>query len=220
MSNIIIKNDVKKLFFILCTVFLVNSCVNIKKEYPQITYYSLQQARLLIDSMHKRDASLLIRSVDIPESYSARFLIAEVDNRRVQRYFYHRWINDLSSLATDFLEFRIISYNLFGKGVVRSSSITIPDFYLESKIIALDVHNSTISPDSNYVSITMNFNFFQRTNTTDGTKLLFSNTYSNNIRRPNNFAGSIPPAISRNLSVLIDYAVADMARQIEQLQVK
>lgn len=209
-----------KLFFILCALFLVISCVNIKKEYPQITYYGLQQGKLLIDSMHKRDVSLLIRSVEIPESYSARFLIADVDNRRVQRYFYHRWINDLSSLATDFLEFRIISYELFGKGVVRSSSITIPNFYLESRVIALDVHNSTLSPDSNFVAMTMTFNFFRRTNTSEGTKLLFSNTYSNNIRRPNNFAESIPPAISRNLSVLIDYAVADMARHIEILQIK
>jgi hypothetical protein len=219
-TNMIRKNDLTKIFFLGLIVAMFSSCLNLKKEYPEIKYYGLTQDKMLIDTLHTRDVALLLRNVEIPEAYSVRSIIANVDNKTIQRYFYYRWINDFSYLATDFMESRLIEYKLFGRGVVRNSSITLPDFYLESRIIQMDIRNSMVNPDSNYVAMTVNFNFFQRTETKEGNKLLFSQTYNHFVKRPNNFAESIPPAVSKALSVITDYAVAEMSNKLALEAVK
>lgn len=219
-ANMLRKNDLTKIYFIFVLMVGLSGCFNFKKEYPEIKYFGLTQDKLLIESIRTQSVSLLMRNVDVPETYAVRSMIANIDNKTMQRYFYFRWINDFSYLVTDFLESRIISYELFGKGVVRNSSIALPDYFLESRIIDMDIRNSTLLPDSNFVEISVNFNFFKRTSTQDGNKLIFSKTYSHFVRRPNNFAESIPPAISKSLSVIGDYVVAEMARQIELQNIK
>ncbi|MCO5250864.1 MAG: hypothetical protein M9949_05510 [Candidatus Kapabacteria bacterium] len=208
------KNDLAKIFFLGLIVAMLSGCLNFKKEYPEIKYYGLTQDKMLIDSLPSRDVALLLRNVEVPETYAVRSIIANVDNKNIQRYFYYRWINDFSYLATDFLELRLIGYKLFGKGVVRNSSITLPDYYLESRVIEMDIRNSTATSD-NFVAMSINFNFFKRTETTEGNKLLFSQTYSHMVKRPNNYAESIPPAVSKALSVISDFVVAEMTKTME-----
>jgi ABC-type uncharacterized transport system auxiliary subunit len=214
-ANMLRKNDLTKIFFLGLIVAMLSGCLNLKKEYPEIKYYGLTQDKMLIDSLPSRDVALLLRNVELPEAYSVRSIIANVDNRTIQRYFYFRWINDFSYLATDFLESRLIGYKLFGKGVVRNSSISLPDYFLESRIIEMDIRNSILNPDSNFVSMSVNFNFFKRTETKEGNKLLFSKTFDHMVKRPNNYAESIPPAVSKALSVISDFAVAEIAKNIE-----
>ncbi len=213
-TNMLRKNDLTKIFFLGLIVAMLSGCFNFTKEYPEIKYYGLTQDKMLIDSLHSRDVALLLRNVEVPETYAVRSIIANVDNKSIQRYFYFRWINDFSYLATDFLESRLIEYKLFGKGVVRNSSISLPDYYLESRVIEMDIRNSTVNSD-NYVKMAINFNFFKRTETDDGNKLLFSQTYDHMVKRPNNYAESIPPAVSKALSVISDFVVAEMTKHIE-----
>ncbi|MBE2188483.1 MAG: hypothetical protein IAE98_03365 [Candidatus Kapabacteria bacterium] len=213
-TNMLRKNDLTKIFFIVMIVAMFSSCLNLKKEYPEITYYGLTPDKRLIDSLNTQDVAVLLRNVEVPEAFSVRSIIANVDNKTIQRYFYFRWINDLSYLVTDFVESILIEYKLFGRGVVRNSSITLPDYFLESRIIEMDIRNSTINPDSNFVALSVNFNFFKRTETKEGNKLIFSKTFDHKVKRPNNFAESIPPAVSKSLSVICDYAVAEMSKAI------
>ena len=87
-------------FFIL--LLICCSCINLKSTYPEIQYYRLSQEPLTLKNLGKINATLMIRDFVSSGELDTEHLIALWDNTRLQKYYYHRWLTDVSALMTDF----------------------------------------------------------------------------------------------------------------------
>ena len=114
------------------------SCINLRTDYPKITYYNLMGAPTIISTDFQIDASLQIRDVEVAGGIEGDYLYYSSENSSIKKLFYHRWITDISSVATDFFKRRYSELNVFQQGVINSSSAVIPDYTLELRLQQMD----------------------------------------------------------------------------------
>ena len=170
--------------------------------------------------MALKNVSLVVRDLSLNEAYSGVQLIANWEKNRVQKYFYHRWINDFSQIATDFLITRFERMNIFKGGVSNSTTSIIPDYILEGNITELYAQNSEIDVKGNcYVNMEVSVTFFRRNQNGSPIEQVFSKIYSQKTQRLNKNAESIPEAFSKSYSMICDQIIVDVNNSVELLEV-
>lgn len=209
-----------KIIFWIGIILLISGCIHLKDEYPKINYYTLKHEPTSLSNMAQKNVSLIIRDLSLNESYSGVQLLANLEKNKVQKYFYHRWINDFSQIATDFLITRFDRMNIFKGGVSNSTSSIIPNYILEGKITELYAQNSEIDVKENcFVNMEVSVTFFRRNQKGDPIEQIFSKIYSHKTQRPNNNAESIPEAFSKSYSMICDQIIVDVNNAVELSEV-
>jgi ABC-type uncharacterized transport system auxiliary subunit len=209
-----------KIIFLIGIISLISGCINLKDEYPKINYYTLKHEPTSLSNMALKNVSLVVRDLNLNEAYSGVQLLANWEKNRVQKYFYHRWINDFSQIATDFLITRLTRMNIFKGGVSNSTTSIIPDYILEGKITELSAQNSEVDVKGNcFVNMEVSVTFFRRNQKGVPIEQIFSKIYSVKSQRMNNDAETIPEAFSKSYSMICDQIIVDVNNAVELSEV-
>jgi ABC-type uncharacterized transport system auxiliary subunit len=204
----------KNYIYFFAVFMTLQSCITIKDNYPDIKFYSLTHEPASVLTYPKQDLSLLFLSLRISPEIDSRHLIGYTDGK-LQRYFYHRWINDLNDLSSDYLINKISESSLFGKGVIKSSSIIIPDLILEGEILdAKASSNDNNKPESNYVEVKIRFSFIRRSAAGSERKIIFNKDYNEKALRSNYEVNTIAPAISKALTQISNKLIDDINQNL------
>ena len=209
----------KKIAFLVILVALIlNSCVNldIKDEYPEIIYYQFEQSdNTQLNDIKPINAAILIRNFTISNEFDTKHIIANWDGKRVQRYFYHRWISEVPDMISDFIFSKMAKVKLCKFGPIKSSSLIVPDYIMEAQIINFSVNNfEKVTNKKNNVELEIKVNLIRRLSNADGEKIVYTEVYSEKIERENNLVSSVAPAFSQALSVVSDRIFLDMMKRL------
>jgi ABC-type uncharacterized transport system auxiliary subunit len=209
----------KRTFLFLFNLFLLYGCISIKSDYPEINLYRLTQETKTNNSPGSVKGTLQVRSFSSSEQLYTDNIIAIWDGERIQHYFYHRWVSAPADLVTDFLIGRMSDANIFGGGVVKPSSLIIPDYILEGNLLDMIAYNTKDKePDSNYVSVSLEINLIKREPLTTTKNILLNKVYNRTIPRQNNEVKSIPPAFSNAMSQIADRIITDIYDAVNKQQ--
>jgi ABC-type uncharacterized transport system auxiliary subunit len=209
-----------KIIFFIGIISMVSGCIHLKDEYPKINFYILKHEPTSLSNMAQKNVSLVIRDLYLNEAYSGSQIFANWEKNRVQKYFYHRWINDFSQIATDFLITRFDKMNIFKGGVSNSSTTIIPDYIIEGNIIELYAQNNEIINKNNcFVNMEVSITFFRRNKSGVPIEQVFTKIYSQKTQRPNNDAETIPEAFSKSYSIICDQIIVDVNNAVELSEV-
>ncbi len=207
----------KKVAYLLL-VLVFTACINLKSPYPDIKYYRLSNEPLMLVNLDTFPVSVQLRNITINDEFNTDHIIAtDAQTRKVQVYYYNRWISKFDDLATGFLLSRISSYGVFAGGFHPASGINDPDYILEGRITNFIAINSEKknAPDANSVEITINCSFYRRSNEFSGLNLLFNKSYTQRVNRINYFVETIPLATSRAMALISDMILVDMINHIK-----
>lgn len=214
------KGKLFKSFFISASfIFLLalTSCISFKSEYPQIDFYRLNQEPPNKKNIATVDAILQIRTIGVNEQLDQQNLMAIDDETKIQKYYYNRWITDISSMVTDFVLTRFNVLKAFSGGTIRAGTMLSPDYILEGQLLEMIAHNSSKpEKDQNYVTVTLQISLIKRFQNKTNTELLFTKVYNSKIVRENSLVTTIPPAFSKAFSDVSDLMMNDIQQIISQ----
>jgi ABC-type uncharacterized transport system auxiliary subunit len=204
-----------KLVLCILTILTLNSCVNLREPYPKIDYYSISQETSLLTNLPVKDAKLMVRRVLVNESFDTPHILIKTELSGVQKFFYHRWISDVSTMTTDFVITRLNQCGLFKNGVLRNSSLAIPDYFVEIQIIDMTAYNfEPPRTQENYVSIELKADILKRM-PDNSLKILSGKSYKQTYTRRIEGTKYIPEAYSKVFSLAVDNLVSDLSNNIE-----
>lgn len=206
----------RKILLLLFIVIAINSCINIKSEYPQIKYYSLKQEPIQISSGAGLDIALQIRHLTISDEFNTDQIIAHIGSNRIKAYYYNRWASNFNDLLSDFITNRFSTAGLFKKGAFKSSSITLPDYIIEGRIVSIDAFNAEDKPGESWAELVMSMNLLERSPEQVGLKQIFNKTYTQRIMRLNANVESIPEALSKAASIISDMIMVDIINSVKK----
>ena len=147
---------------VLIVFGLLQSCVNIKSEAPEINIYKLKQEPIQNTEVANTIKSFIIdKSIWVKKFTVSSELMSEkiiVDNGDITtKLNYQQWINPLDEMLTDFTINRLNRYKNFKKGVFDFCSVS-PDLILECRVVNFRINNSTDKNVPRTVEITISAN--------------------------------------------------------------
>lgn len=207
----------KKLIFALILTVSFSSCINLKSPYPAISYYRLASEPFNVKSIDTIKTTVQLRNLTINDEFNTDHIIAtKLPGKEVQVYYYHRWISKFDDLVTGYMLSRLNGYGVFDGGVVGASSINLPNYVIEGRILNVNINNSDkIGTDVNWAEVTLNISFYSRSKEKPGLELLFNKNYTQRINRQNNLAKSIEPSMSKVIAFLSDMILVDVHNAIK-----
>lgn len=184
------------LYIIIAAISIVTSgCINIKSDYPDISYYTITPDKDSLISDYMIDGSVLVRAFDISNSYDTDYITVMAE-KKVKKFFYHRWADNFDKLATDYIIQAFIEKNLFSKGVYSTSTYVVPDYILEAYIIQVkNVYDE--ENDDNYSEVKIKFNMLRRLNKTSEPINIFNKEFSSKVHFEDDKVKYIAPAINK-----------------------
>lgn len=194
----------------------LQSCVNFRTEYPKIQYYSLQQLPFTFRSIASMDVLIAFKDFRVPAELETNSLMTKWKDGRVQKYYYFRWSSDYSEMISDFIFARFNLSGGFSKPVVYTSSMVIPDYYLDCQVVDFSAYSDDEDAKSNFVQVSLHISLTQRVPMSVENNIVLSKLYTQKVERENKFAESIPPAFSKALSLLVDKIILDVQSSIAQ----
>ncbi|MFP4368282.1 MAG: ABC-type transport auxiliary lipoprotein family protein [Bacteroidota bacterium] len=206
----------KRIYFLLLTV-LISGCIDFRSEYPEIDYYKLTQAPYSIKDIQELDGTLQIRPFSVSSEYNTSLLLAKWNDTRVERYYYHRWITSPAEMVTDFFVQRFSEIKAFKGGILKPTTLMIPDYVLEGQVLEMAAVNSEGNKQGdNYVTISIKVLLIERDPMSTDKSILLSKVYTHKIDRRNNEAVSIPGAFSKAFSFAADGMMADIQKAVKE----
>ncbi|HRP01561.1 MAG TPA: ABC-type transport auxiliary lipoprotein family protein [Candidatus Kapabacteria bacterium] len=202
------------LIFFIISIFSLNSCINLKNEYPDIKYYSLSQIKDKSLDIYKVDASLYVRNISTNSIIYGSQLIINWDDASIQKYFYHRWAEDFDLIANDFITQRIQESGLFKQGVTKVIGSILPDYILDISIDDLDIDSKSNSDEINSVTLQITISLIKRNFEGKDNIFLFNKTYQNRAIRKNNKVENVAENTSLVLSKIVDDMIVDISNTI------
>lgn len=199
--------------FILPLLFLFG-CINLREPYPKIEYYNLVQEESLLKGLPSKEPVVMVRRVQVNESYDTPHLLVYSEANSVRRLYYHRWISDISTISTDFFITRINKSGLLKQGIVRSGSIAIPDYIIEPQLIDMTAFDSQQKGGECYVNVEFKVSILKR-KPDNNLEVLFSSVYKQKFVRRKKDIKYIPEAYSKVFSLAVDNIIADMSNVIQ-----
>lgn len=198
-------------------LLLFSGCVNIKSEYPDITYYKLTQTPI-----HTTEAAsfivnknIYIKPFAINSSLETSKIVVSEDDFTVKRYNYHLWAAPLNELLTDFTITRINRYGIFKKGVSTSIYSTTNDFILECNILNCEINNSSKHNRHNNVELVISATLLAADKSKLSYSPVFSKTYTKSLARKDNSIETAVDALSVLISEINDAILMDVFPQIK-----
>lgn len=201
------------IIFLLIFIIL-NGCINIKSDYPDIKYYQLSQPEQAKLDIYKTDGLLLIRDINIESGAYGSQIIANWDKKRVQKYFYHRWIDDIDLLIRDFFVLRINNSGLFKNGVEKTIRSVIPDYMLDISILDFYIESQSDNNNISFVNIELSIKLVRVGTGLSENEFILNKTYKNRIIRPDNNVENIASAVSKSLAMICDNLIVDISNSI------
>ncbi|MCK5742971.1 MAG: hypothetical protein KAH48_12185 [Chlorobi bacterium] len=201
---------------------LLNSCISLKSEYPETTFYRFKQAPVNEQITGSVPGTLQIRDFAIGDDLDTDHLLAVWDEEnRIQRYYYHRWIANCADLTSDFIADRFNTIGAFAQGTVRSSSMILPDYILEGQIIDMIAHNHDDDDEGlNYIYISIHISLIKREPLKADKAILLNKNYSKKVNRNNYKVKNIAEAFSLGMSELTDDMLMDIQEAITIERIK
>ena len=202
---------------IILLAFCLVSCIHLRTEYPKITYYNLSGSPTIISTDFQIDAALQIRDVEPASGIEGEYLYSSSENSQIKKYFYHRWITDISSVATDFFKRRYTELNVFQRGVINTSSAVLPDYILELRLQQMDCMSAVNHPtDSSYVAVSVLATLIKAPAGLGKAQTLMSKSFISKVKRSDANIESIVPAYDKAFSNLSDMIFAEMYYQFKK----
>lgn len=199
----------------LFVLVMFAGCINLREPYPKIEYYNLRQVSSAPKDYPKLEQTVMLRRMLVNESIDSPHILMTTQGTNIRRLFYHRWISDLSTLGTDFIVTRLNQSGLFKNGIIRSASVTNPDYIIEPQLIEM-ITNETINdnPDENFVSIELKVDLVKRM---DNSKfeIVMSKSYKKQLKRESKELKYIANSYSMIFSDAIDNLISDLAENIK-----
>jgi ABC-type uncharacterized transport system auxiliary subunit len=213
-----IQNSIKVTAIILALI--LTSCLSsLKNEYPDIKYYRLNQEPSTLKNQGKIKGVVQIRDFKLSNEIESDNITAQWNGDNVQKYYYHRWSTELSSLVTDFFVTRFNTNSYFSEGAVKSGSMIIPTYIVEGNILEMMAYSTDKKNDkTNYVSVSVNIYVLKRIPLKTDIGILFNKVYNIKIPRADNLVESIPAAFGKALSQLSDNMLYDLQQAIAKDQ--
>jgi ABC-type uncharacterized transport system auxiliary subunit len=190
-------------------------CISIKSDYPDIKFYRLNQEKTILKTNDTISGTLQVRDFTTRDDLETVHLLTLWGDNQVQKYFYHRWSTDCGPLVTDFILQRFNQMETFRGGVVKSTSILIPEYFLEGQILDFIAYSGEKELGSSYISISIQVSLSGREAHAAENQLLFNKVYSLKIPRNSNKVESIPPAMSIGISKISDLILNDIISAIK-----
>lgn len=203
----------KYIFFILI-ILLLNSCINLKDEYPDIKYYNLSQIKGKEIDIYKADALLYVRNVDISSAAYGSQIMVNWDGKRLQRYFYHRWAEDFDLIASDFISQRFQNAGVFKQGVSKTIGSALPDFILDVIINEVNIESRSNSDEINSVNLELTTSLLKRNSGEKDNEVIFNKTYKIRTVRPNNRIENVAENVSIALGKVTDEMIVDVSNSV------
>jgi len=206
----------KKIIFIVFFILLFLSCINLKDEYPKFHYYRFTQfpGQSSEMSFGTLKGSLQIRDFTISEEIDNENLSAIYNKINVKKYFYHRWISNISDMVTEFIINRYSKLNIFEGGVIKSSSLIIPDYILEGQILDMGFYVNDDKDKNNYVDLSMRITLLKRSNINTENSVILNKIFSVKYPVEDDDVEVIPIAYSRALAQITDQMLIEIIDKI------
>jgi ABC-type uncharacterized transport system auxiliary subunit len=193
-------------------------CISLRTEYPEVNYYRLTQIEDKSQNigMNSVKGTLQIRNFAASDAVDTDNFLGVWDDNKVQVYYYHRWIVNAADLLTDFIITRYNNLRVFEGGVVKSSSIIMPDYILEGQLIDMVAHNSNKSNSPNYVYISLRVSLIKKQPMSTEKALLVNKVFTVKSPRKNNSVETIAPAFSEAVSQIADQMLLEILDAIQK----
>lgn len=187
------------------------ACINLRSDYMDITYYRLNQEKPKYPNIGSAEGVLQIRDLEIAEELDTERMLALRNEIEVEKYHYHRWIVDAGALATDFLVERFNNLSAFEGGVIGPSSILVPDYIMEGKLLEMIARNADPRSDfKNSVYLSLKVAIIKRYPLESRTDIVLNKVYTKSVERPSDAVETIAPAFSKALSAIADEIMFDV----------
>ena len=209
-----------RLCIILAFVALAQSCISLKSEYPEISYYRLSQEPSTFRNTATIPGTLQVRNFTAVDEVQTDQLIALTDNNHVEKYYYHRWIAEGSQLMTDYFLVRLNSLKAFAGGVCSPSTVLVPDFILEGQVLDMVAFNAPENDkhakEDSRVNVSIKITLLKRTPGKVDKEIVLNKVFTNSTKRENNTVATIPPAFSKCLAKLTDQMMTEIQAAIAE----
>lgn len=196
----------------------LSSCISIKSEYPEITYYNLQAIQPAQPVKQALNGVLLVRQFLSHAEYSGENMLLDRGNNEIDRLYYHRWVDEPATLVSDMLVQRCLETELFQGGVVQGASQVLPDYFVEGRVIEL-IAGDGRPPELEEVServrgwarVRVHFSLVRIDAERSSREVALQRIYEYTAPRPNTSISSIAPAVSLAAGNVVDQFIEDMA---------
>lgn len=208
----------KKLNIIFIALFiglLLNGCIKLRVENPQIKYYDLSNEESLPVSKKYVDCSLQIRTFTFTVKQSAdRILVTE--DGIVNPLYYHRWVSGFDELITNFLFVRFTKSQTFRNGVLTTRTMQTPNYTLEGRIIEYTAVNDPKSKtEPYYIRLTIGIALIKMDSKTGTVNSILTKEYTEKVVRTDGNAFGIHVAYNTAISKISDQMLMDIITMIE-----
>ncbi|MFP4527404.1 MAG: ABC-type transport auxiliary lipoprotein family protein [Candidatus Kapaibacterium sp.] len=205
----------KKTSIFILLLVITTGCINVRTEYPAISYYELQKQPISLEKIDTVPGALQIRQFDVVSEFDTDAILARLGPTEVERYNYHRWITDLSSMVTDYILSRYSRAGAFTNGIIGATSMIVPDYILEGQVLEMIAVNSESEErGANRVVFILKANLIKRRSMEVERDILLSETYNIEIPRRNNAVATIAPAFSKAIAQASDRLLVDIQNAI------
>ncbi len=194
---------------LFCFVPFLTGCISLKSEYPNITYYRLEPNLSAGQEPGGIDGTLLIREFSISGEYDSEHLLRAESETEIQRYYYHRWIQEPASMLSDFVLNRMLSRKLFGEGVVKGGTQILPDYFLEGRVLEMVAGNAS-EGRSGWVRLRIHFVLVELRAGQAERRVLLQKVFSATGERADDTAASIAAAMSAAAARVTDALTKDL----------
>jgi ABC-type uncharacterized transport system auxiliary subunit len=199
------------LLLFLVLLFLPG-CFSLKTEYPEIEYYTLEQEPLSAVSGSKINATLLVKDFTVNENLETDQILASGGDGKITRYYYYRWNSDYAAMITDFFVNRYDTIEGFTGGVIKASSLIVPDYILEAQVLDMMAFNSDAG--NSHVELKIQASLLKTMPMSSDKQIVFSKMYYNKTPRSGSAITSVIPSYSKALSKIADEMFDDIQQAV------
>ncbi|HOV91759.1 MAG TPA: hypothetical protein PLC04_01600 [Candidatus Kapabacteria bacterium] len=193
----------------------MSSCINIKSDYPEITYYELTAPKVEPTKV-KVQNTLMVREFKAPYISSPRIFMVEKPSGEFEKLFYYRWANDFDILFNGVLLNYLSKSEAFVGGVVSSNSSLIPSYVLEGEILDLKIYNDN-EKNKSFAELSVKVNLLGYTpNDSVQFQLFYTNLYTKKITRANNTPETIATAVNTAVNDICSEMLTDILDAIQK----
>lgn len=221
LVKVLLRNSARLCIF-LAFVALAQSCISLKSEYPDISYYRLNQEPSTYRNTATIPGTLQVRSFTAVDDVQTDQLLAMTDNNHVEKYYYHRWVAEGSQLLTDYFLVRLNNLKAFSGGVCTSSTVLVPDFILEGQVLDMAAYNAPEkdkqAKDENRVQVSIKITLLKRTPGKVDKDIVLNKVFSQAHKRDNSSVSSIAPAFSKCLAKMTDQMMTEIQASIAEFK--
>lgn len=189
----------------LLLILLLLGCSGLKRPYPERNYFTLE----VINEISRPDTLgkyyLKIERADVNQAYLHRNFNYRVGDDEFISDYYNQFYRPVGALVSSEIYKWISSIRLF-KDVVPVNTLLNAKFLLDSKVI--DIYGDYRDPAA--PKAVFNMQFFLLDDTSDNTKLVFSNTYNQSV----SISARTPDALVEGWNKALSNILTDLEKDL------